>query len=159
MLKIIVAVAIFALPAWGKAGTGETISGYIQMKDADSAFVDGKEIRLQGVDAPEWSQECTLGVNTKWMAGQEATAWAKSFVANKWASCAVETRDRYGRYVATCMVDGWDLNEALVRAGWAFAYTRYSDRYVDAEYAARDEKAGIWAGKCIFPEDWRHQKN
>lgn len=90
------------------------------------------------------------------MAGQEAAAWLRSVVTSKIAACKVETRDRYRRFVSTCYVYGvGNVNEALVRAGWAFAYTRYSDRYVEAEYAARYEKAGIWAGKCLFPEDWR----
>ena len=154
---MIIRTAIYILLLITPTLAADPITGRIQMKDADSAYVAGKEIRLQGVDAPEWSQVCSLD-GKDWKAGQDATAWARSFVGDGWASCVVETRDRYGRYIATCMVDGQNLNEALVRAGWAFAYRHYSERYVSAETAAKDAARGIWAGDCQAPWDWRHVK-
>jgi len=147
---ILIPAVLLALPV----AAAEQISGPIQMKDGDSAYVAGQEIRLQGVDAPEWAQLCTRdGVD--WNAGQEATAWAQSFVGDGWASCSVETRDRYGRAVATCMVDGKNLNEAVVKSGWAFAYRYYSGRYVEAENDAKTARRGVWAGICQAPWDWR----
>ncbi|TCS64078.1 thermonuclease family protein [Varunaivibrio sulfuroxidans] len=155
MNKIFLSVFGLFVLAFPNLGMAKMISGRIQMIDADSAYVGGAEIRLGGVDAPEWSQICTLN-GQDWMAGQKATAWAISFVGNGRATCHAETRDRYGRYIATCTVDGRNLNESLVRSGWAFAYRHYSKRYVAAENAARAEHIGIWRGRCQAPWTWRH---
>ena len=42
-----------------------------------------------------------------------------------------------------------------VRRGHAVAYTRYSQRYVLEERAARRDNAGAWAYGFTPPEDWR----
>ena len=39
----------------------------------------------------------------------------------------------------------------MVRAGWAIAYGDYRGE----ERQARRNRAGIWAGEFIEPEDWR----
>jgi endonuclease YncB( thermonuclease family) len=52
--------------------------------------------------------------------------------------------DRYGRLLAICYVGGQDLNELLVREGWALDYRKYSTDYLRAESAATRAGAGIW---------------
>jgi endonuclease YncB( thermonuclease family) len=73
-------------------------------------------------------------------------------------------RDRYDRLVGKLMLDGADVNLALVRAGYAWWYREYageqspSDRrlYEAAETAARREGVGLWADPWpIAPWDWR----
>lgn len=140
-----------AVPAWGA-----DLSGPAAIIDADSLMVGRHEIRLHGIDAPEWKQECELA-GRKWLPGQEAAAWLRSLAEGKPVACAQEDRDRHGRTVATCYLGGVNLNEAIVRAGWAFAYRRYSDRYVAAETQARAEGAGLWRGQCDQPEAWRRK--
>lgn len=133
------------------------LAGAAQVKDGDSLVVNGQEVRLHGVDAPEWKQPCTLPAGGEWHPGQEATAWLRSVLADRTVACKPEVRDSYGRVVATCYVDGKNLNEWLVREGWAQAYRRYSDRYVPAEDEARKAKRGLWRGDCQAPEGWRHR--
>ena len=58
-------------------------------------------------------------------------------------SCEGAKRDRYKCFIAVCYVGGNDLNAALVRAGWAVAYRRYSMDYVGKEEAARSEGVGL----------------
>ncbi|CRI66822.1 hypothetical protein THIOKS13140005 [Thiocapsa sp. KS1] len=62
------------------------------------------------------------------------------------------------------MVDGMDVNLALVRAGYAWWYREYAgeqspnDRrlYEAAEKAARRDGVGLWADpRPIAPWDWR----
>lgn len=139
----------------------KTISGPAQVKDGDSLVILGREIRLDDLDAPEWGQECSLPDGRKWYPGREAAAWLASFLAGKTVSCVSAKTDHYGRTVAHCYSDGQDLNTAIVTAGWAFAYRRYSDRQVAAETEAREGKRGLWRGNCEIPEQWRitHKKN
>ena len=49
-------------------------------------------------------------------------------------ACRGFERDRFGRLLATCEVNGADLNEAQVAAGWAVAYGGYEA--VEAEARA-----------------------
>ena len=50
---------------------------------------------------------------------------------------------------------GESVQDWLVRNGHAVAYRAYSTEFVDAEIAARNAKAGIWAGEFVMPWDWR----
>ncbi len=143
-----------AAPAKPKTKTPATVTGLAAVKDGDSIVVQGREIRLHGIDAPELGQACRLA-GRKWMAGLEATTWLGSRLAGRPVSCAHETYDRYKRSVATCHVAGVNLNEAIVRAGWAMAYRRYSRLYVEAEVAAKAASVGIWRGACDPPWEWR----
>ncbi len=151
-------IAIFCfviLSLNGIARAAQTITGTVRVLDGDSVFVRGKEIRLAGIDAPEWAQACRLGADNKWMAGQKAAARLRALAQGKTASCRVETRDRYGRFVSTCSVGGRNINKAMVATGWALAYRKYSKRYINAENRARERKIGIWAGLCQKPWAWR----
>lgn len=46
---------------------------------------------------------------------------------------------------ATCYLGETDLNEALVRSGWAKAVPAHTDRYVVDENDARESQRGLWA--------------
>jgi endonuclease YncB( thermonuclease family) len=126
------------------------------VKDGDSLVLAGREIRLSGIDAPELKQICQRG-GKKWQAGQESAAWLESRIAGKTVSCVSEGRDQYRRIIATCYIEGQNLNEMLVRDGWAIAYRKYSDRYITVEAEAKAAKKGIWSGECETPEAWRHR--
>lgn len=130
------------------------LSGIAEVIDGDSLRVGANEVRLAGVDAPEWSQECKVGRAT-WRAGQEAAAWLKSRIEGRPVYCAVSAVDRYQRKVATCFVEGVDINAELVAAGWAVAYRKYSARYIPQEEAAKAAALGIWRGRCDLPSEWR----
>lgn len=131
-------------------GFALSLTGPADVKDGDSITVDGQEVRLHGIDAPEWSQPCG--------GGKLAAAWVRKYTQGAPVTCTPRYRDRYGRYVSTCYVDGHNLNEAVVRAGWAFAYRRYSWQYIAAENAARTEGRGMWALNCQKPWAYRRQR-
>ena len=79
-----------------------------------------------------------------------------SILAGKPLSCAQLAYDRrYRRPVVRCFLDGQDLSQRLVRAGWAVAYRRYSTDYVATEAAAKAAGVGIWQGAFTTPETWR----
>jgi len=57
--------------------------------------------------------------------------------------------------VALCRANGQDLGAAMVRAGMAYAFTRYSGDYVAQEKAAIVSRTGLQAHDCEKPWDWR----
>ena len=96
--------------------TGEVVG--VADGDTISVLRDGRavRVRLQGVDCPENAQDF----------GTKAKQFTSSKVFGKTVTIMPRDIDRYGRTVATVMVDGEDLGLALVRAGLAWHYTRYS---------------------------------
>lgn len=140
------------------AARAADLSGVAEVVDGDTLRIGANQVRLAGVDAPEWSQPCKVGRAT-WFAGHEAAAWLKSRIEGRKVYCSVSATDRYKRKVATCYVDGADINAELVAAGWAVAYRQYSTRYVPQETAAKAAALGIWRGRCDLPGEWRRQKS
>lgn len=148
MRALVFALALFAAPAAHASGT--IISGPAQAVDGDTIRIDGRSIRIEGVDAFESRQSCGAIA-----CGREASAFTRRFVADALVVCTQTDTDRYGRTVASCTVGGRDLGKALVRAGWALAYVKYSRAYVGDEAAARSQRAGAWAGEVTPPWQWR----
>jgi DNA-binding response OmpR family regulator len=46
----------------------------------------------------------------------------------------------------------------MVSAGWAWAYTAFSDQYADAERRAAARGVGVYAHRCQPPWEWRALK-
>ena len=141
-----------ALPAPTTAAPAAAdISGHARVVDGDGLEIGGQRIRLHGVDAFETRQMC--GAHACGRASADAL---RNLVGGRPVDCAEMDRDRYDRIVAVCHVGGEDLGAAQVRQGHAVAYTRYSQRYVMEERAARRDNAGAWAYGFTPPEAWRH---
>ena len=100
---------------------GQTFSGKcVGVTDGDTIKVlrDGREakIRLEGIDCPESGEPFST----------KAKKFTSSLVFGKTVTLRVKETDRYGRLVARVLVDGQDVSVALVQAGLAWHYTRYS---------------------------------
>lgn len=122
--------------------------------DGDSLMLGGEELRLHGIDAPEYHQTCT-DADGEWDCGIRAAEELQKLLDDKRITCLVETTDGYGRTVATCNSDGTVINRRLVEDGWAMAYEHYSDRYLQAEKRAKRAGLGIWRGEVMKPWQWR----
>ena len=137
--------------AWS---SGETLSGFARVIDGDTFEIRGTRIRLHGVDAPESRQRCRAR-GRGWPCGREATRALSRRIGGRRVVCEERDRDRYGRTVAVCRAGGENVNAWMTRAGWAFAYRRYSLSYIAEEWAARAADRGIWRGEVVAPWDWR----
>ena len=73
-------------------------------------------------------------------------------------TCVPETKDRYGRTVAKCLADGVDIQAAMVRAGMALAFVRYSQDYVAEEAQAKSLRLGMHVHNCQAPWEWRAER-
>lgn len=154
---LLVLTALAAALAAG-AAPALALEGYGQAVDGDGLYVEGREIRLHGIDAPEWDQVCMQPGDDKWMAGREATAALRSLLASGPVTCHDTGARSYKRIVAVCYLRGADLAAIMVRLGWAFDAPRYSrGRYAAAEAVARETGRGIWAGHCDKPWEWRRR--
>ena len=114
-------------------------------------------IRLHGIDAPERTQLCRGGNGLPYPCGAKAKSALKDFVARRTIDCVQVDRDTYGRPVATCSVDGFDLGEWLVRSGLALDWPKHSKgRYDAAQREAQEAKRGMWAGSFVKP--WLYRR-
>ncbi|SEH17125.1 Endonuclease YncB, thermonuclease family [Sphingopyxis sp. YR583] len=112
-------------------------------------------IRLNGIDAVEYRQDCARGA-VRWPCGQDARAALERLAGRGPLHCEVAAKDRYDRTLAACRTapypDGIDLGAEMTRLGWAVAT---SDAYLVEEAEAQAKSRGIWQGDFVRPENWR----
>lgn len=141
---------LFSTPAIAApfSGVGNSIDG-------DSLKVGETEVRLYGIDAPEFTQTCQRD-GRAWECGSESAYQLSKLVNGKQVNCSSMGADTFGRTLARCSVGEIDLNRTMVATGYALAYRRYSTDYVSAEDSARLARRGIWIGTFELPSQVRH---
>lgn len=144
---------------WSYLQPDQSWSGSPRVVDGDTLVTSGgRRIRLWGIDAPEISQTCTNAEKAVYMCGLSAKRHMQELVTGHDVTCVFVSQDRYGRDVARCAADGQDLGSAMVRAGWAIDYRRYSQRtYQLEEIEAQRARRGMHDGTFVTPETYRHQ--
>ena len=139
------------------------ISGPAYVVDGDTIKINGKKIRLSGIDAPEIKQKCKkpfikimfFNFQKDYYCGQLSKNKLTKKIGNKSVKCILLGKDRYKRYLAQCFKGNINLNKWMVRNGYAVAYRRYSKLYISDENFAKEEKLGLWKGTFVKPEKWR----
>lgn len=154
-LGLLVALVAAGVGLWRQlAPVPETLVGRPQLVDGDSFTLNGSEVRMLGIDAPEGRQTCSRD-GRSWPCGEAARSHLQSMIGNREVRCEVDRRDQHARVLATCRVGMENLNRAMVRDGFAVGFGTY---YQDEERAARAAKRGIWAGEFERPQDWRRER-
>ena len=100
--------------------TSANISGTALIVDGDTIAISGMNVRLNGIDTPERQQTCKKAGVT-WRCGYEATETLRGWTYTKEVRRVGDTKDRYGRLIADCFVDGYNVNARLVYEGWTLA--------------------------------------
>ncbi len=137
-------------------GYSKTILGKARIIDGDTIHIKSNKIRLHGIDAPETKQTCKID-NENWYCGKQSTKELKNLINNQKVECITNDVDRYNRYIAVCFVNEININQWMVKNGWAIAYRYYSKDYVVEEEYANDKKLGIWKSEFIEPYAYRRQ--
>ena len=130
------------------------IAQVVTINDGDTITVriDGHtdQVRLVGIDAPE-SRDNRADYRH---AANAAKNHARTLMAGETVTLEPEPRqsdrDKYGRLLRYVILDdGTNVNEALVRGGYARVYTRFNftlkPRFKLAEDEAKRGRLGLWA--------------
>ena len=116
--------------------------------------MNGEKIRFTGIDTPELKQTCIKEGVIK-QCGLTAKKILIEKIGNSKVKCISEGKDQYKRTLAECFVDSESLSSYLVRRGYAFAYKKYSKKFIKDEDYARTKKIGMWAMEFDYPWDYR----
>mgnify|MGYP001158051477 CR=1 FL=1 len=93
-----------------------TLEGVASAIDGDTIIINNYKIRLNGVSAPELSEE----------GGDEAKQAMQKILANKTIKCSLSGRKSYERYIGVCWIGAVDVGALLVLQGFARDCFRYS---------------------------------
>ena len=129
--------------------------GQAAVLDGDSLRINGHDIRLRGIDAPEFRQRCTDASGRDYDCGDRAKRELQRLIGGAKVTCISSRRDRFGRALSLCHVEASEvsLNEAMVKRGWAVDYGSFTG----AELAARRQQLGLWAGSFEEPRKFRNR--
>ena len=126
----------------------------LRVVDGDTIVLNGEKIRFSGIDSPELKQTCMNG-DEKVFCGKSAKMLLVIKIGNQTLECISEGKDVYKRTLAECFINGESLSAFLVKSGYAFAYRKYSDKFIKDEEFAKKNKLGMWAMKFQYPWDFR----
>ena len=62
--------------------------------------------------------------------GIEAKKLLINIIGNNEVECVEEGKDQYKRILAECFVNDLSLSSYLVKSGYAFAYRKYSKKFI-----------------------------
>lgn len=122
--------------------------------DGDSLLLGEQRLRLDGIDAPEFTQNCYTADGFEYACGLKALQYLADLLVEADVRCDCAPKpDIYNRRVCECFADDISLNQAMVYAGYAMSYR--SEKYTAAEQNAKSAKRGIWQGKFMRPALYR----
>jgi endonuclease YncB( thermonuclease family) len=116
MMRHFAGVLLFWLTIIGPATAAE-LTGTPRIVDGDTVEIGGVKIRLEGIDAPETDQLCLNAKGQRWTCGIDARDQLINKAGGKPWTCRVSGSDRYGRSLATCKVDGEDVESWMGPCG------------------------------------------
>ena len=126
----------------------------IKIIDGDTIHLNDEKIRFTGIDTPELNQTCFKD-GVKDLCGVTARQMLVDKIGNNTVECIREGKDQYKRSLAECFVNKESLSSYLVKSGYAFAYRRYSKKFIKEEDYARINKIGMWSMTFVYPWDYR----
>ena len=149
-LKIFILCSLFSLFLL----SNNLFASHVTVIDGDTIRLGDVKIRFSGIDAPEINQTCVASEG-KVACGKISRDLLIEKVTNNKISCTDEGKDFYGRVLGECFVNGESLSTYLVREGFAFAYRKYSNKYIEDEEYAKFNKLGMWSMEFQYPWDYR----
>ena len=128
----------------------------IKIVDGDTIHLNNEKIRFTGIDTPELKQTCNKNSEIIYC-GIKAKQLLIDKIGKNKVTCIREGKDQYKRTLAECFVNDLSLSKFLVREGYAFAYRKYSKKFIKDEDFAKKNNIGMWSMKFEYPWDWRKQ--
>ena len=149
LLKLLILIVAIAINIAGcknvevNEPVAAVVGKVVKVVDGDTLHVYSNKgtykIRLSGIDAPERGQAY----------GKRAKEHLEFLVAGKQVIAIVESKDRYGRYVASVKVQSKDVCAEMLTAGYAWHYKQYDNNkyYAELQREAKKAKRGLWLDK------------
>jgi len=132
-----------------------TLTGIAEVIDSDLLVLDGHRVFLLGVESVEEGQVCGIG-SEPWECWPAAVRALQTIAGLGEMTCEVISGPNFlSEVIALCSVNGEDVGESLVRAGFGLPILEESDAYLDEMEAARAEGIGLWQGTFYEPAVWR----
>lgn len=122
--------------------------------DGNTLHNGKRKVFLYGIDAPELEQTC-LKDQKVWKCGLLAKRHLRDLIRFQPVECKIDKIDKLNRYLSTCYVRGRNINQKMVRDGWATAYSKHTKRYAKDEEEAKYDRIGIWTSLFHDFESWR----
>tara|TARA_B100000579_G_C22403080_1_gene652758 strand:- start:38 stop:502 length:465 start_codon:yes stop_codon:yes gene_type:complete len=136
----------------------KTLADIIKIIDGDTIIINKEKIRFSGIDTPELKQTCQKN-NKIYYCGIKAKRILIRKIGKNVPKCIKEGKDIYKRTLAECFVNGKSLSTFLVRNGYAFAYRKYSKKFIKDEEFAKSNNLGMWSMKFQYPWEYRKSTN
>jgi len=152
-LKIFVFLLCAGIISFAETKTLEGKS--VKVVDGDSLEIDGVRIRLKGIDAPEYLQYCFDENKKKYECGKMSREYLEELTQSEDFYCKSNEKDKYKRELSVCYAEGKDINELMIKQGWAIPYRTKNPLYYEAQTVAKTNKSGMHRGKFIAPEIYR----
>ena len=108
------------------SATPTTLEGVASAIDGDTIIINTYEIRLNGISAPELSEE----------GGNEAKQAMQKILDKKTIKCSLSGKKSYERYVGVCWIGAVDIGALLILQGFG----RDCFRYSNGRYSALEPK-------------------
>tara|TARA_B110001454_G_scaffold130530_1_gene121643 strand:+ start:569 stop:1048 length:480 start_codon:yes stop_codon:yes gene_type:complete len=126
----------------------------LKIVDGDTIYLNGEKIRFTGIDTPELKQTC-IKDDAKDSCGITAKQILIDKIGDNTVECISEGKDQYKRTLAECFVNNESLSSYLVRSGYAFAYKKYSKKFIPDENYAKANQIGMWNMEFEYPWNYR----
>jgi len=169
--------AVFWLPAAPSATADSAAPEHVtqtarvnRVVDGDSLILDdGRELRLIGINAPEYGRSCLPGTHASLRnctpkptepLAREAHAFLARLVEGRMIVLEIgqEPTDRYGRTLAHArLTDGTDVQAALLKQGLAWLVAippnvTHVSGFQTIEHEVRAQRRGVWGLPAYTPK-------
>lgn len=125
----------------------------VKVIDGDSLEIGTIRIRLMGIDAPEYIQQCKNKKGKKYPCGITSKNHLKKLTDNADITCKIHKKDQYERNLCTCYKGDININAEMVRSGYAIPYLE--SPYKKEKEEAQQNKRGLWSGRFMQPRLFR----
>ena len=148
-LRKFVGLGAYVFLTWSAAAGDTLTSKTFSVTDGNRLVMDGREIRLTGIVAPELGRSCIL-FGKKQDCGLIARSGLLDLTAGAAVTCtpgqAVGDEPAY-----RCTAGGYDLSEGMVYTGWAVPLEGAPKAYWRVLDGARARPRGFWRGEFVEP--------
>lgn len=156
-MKLTPFILVVLLAALVSSPARADISGPPTVIDGETLEVQGRRVRLYGIDAPDIRQTCEIGSRT-YNCGRISRTALMDLVAGVDVRCRLRGQTKQGVALATCLAAGYDISAGMVHTGWAMAMPRQGTVYSRIEKEAEKARRGLWKGVFAPPWEWAPAK-